>query len=112
MDQVRSLRSRSLADYLGRTPNAGAYLRIGRSARYILEEGLFDTRVTDSVVANCMATQEVEVVGQMATDLRQVSRDRLEALLQHGWEVADCTLLSRAPELHEHMPYRSSTPEA
>ena len=108
MDQVRSLRSRSLADYLGRTTNTGAYLRIGGSARHILEDGLFDSRSTEPVEANCMAAQEVEVLGQMATDLRQVSRDRLEALVRHGWEVADCTLLSRASDIFEHMPYRNS----
>ena len=105
MDQVRSLRSRILADYLNRTPNAGVYLRIGRSARYILEEALFDAQVSESVLADCMAKREVQAVAEMATDLRRLSRDRLHAVLRHGWEVADSTLLSRTPDLFEHMPH-------
>ena len=38
VDQVRSLRARMLAEQFSQKPNTGVYLRLGRSATYLLRE--------------------------------------------------------------------------
>jgi NTE family protein len=107
-DQVRSLRARDIVRYFGEHPQTGAYLRIGNTARYILEQG----RGTPEEIAGregiCLPEADVGAAAAMATTLQKLNITDYERLYRHGWEVADCTLSSRCPHLFRHLPYAAT----
>ncbi len=108
MDQVRSLRARSLVGHLTRVPDAGAYLRIGRSAEYILRAAGIEDIAIESICAECLPEPTALSLGAMPTHLRKLSSEEFDRLVRHGWEVANCTLLSRSQRGFGHRPYVAS----
>jgi NTE family protein len=104
MDQVRSLRARSVVSAFEQGTAKGAYLRIGNTARYILSEcGIPDTHA--AAVRPALAHSQVEIAKKHRTDLRRLTPERFDLLLNHGWEVADCTLFGRHPTLFSPTGY-------
>lgn len=99
MDQVRSLRARSLFDHFKGSPNSGAYLCIGESASRILREaGCADADI-GWIAEGCLSAQDVKAAASMKTHLRQLSEPDFDRLYRHGWEIADCVLRSRCSDL-------------
>ncbi len=60
-DQVRSLRARYLVEHFISCPNSGAYLMLGRSARYILEQAGVGDEELAGAVADCLSEREAEL---------------------------------------------------
>jgi NTE family protein len=108
--QVRALRSRVLVDYFETTPNSGAYLRMGRTARYILTQAKRDSAEIDSVAAECLPEAQVEAAAGEKTHLGQLPTEVFDRLYRHGWEVADCTLHGYCPDLFDHLPVGARKP--
>lgn len=98
-DQVRSLRSRSLIDHFSKTPNSGVYLRIGSSAAYILRQAGFAQPDIHPIADECLSEQDVYAASTLGTHLRRLSEPIFDRLCRHGWEVANCTLRTRCPDL-------------
>jgi NTE family protein len=95
MDQVRSLRARMLVGHFDRNPGAGVYLRIGNSVRYVCQQAGLEPSQASELIAASLADAEVEQAGAFATTLRRLSPADFDRLFRHGWEMADCTLVSR-----------------
>lgn len=102
VDQVRSLRSRSLIDHFAKSPNSGVYLRIGRSTTYLLRQARVVESDIEMAVNECLSEQDAEAAGALRTHLQQLSEQVFDQLFRHGWEVTDCTLRSRCPDLFSH----------
>lgn len=104
-DQVRGLRSRSLVRYFGAHRHSGAYLRMGRTADYILgAAGICDDPLA-RVVAACLPQDDVNRVASTGTNLDCVPPEVFDPLCRHGWEVADCTLHAWCPDMFSHRPW-------
>ncbi len=101
-DQVRSLRARSLVDHFTRSPNSGAYLRIGGTARCILGEAGVAEAEIGPIADGCLVEGEVRAAAAVGTHLRRLSEGGFDRVCRHGWEVADCTLGARCPDLFRH----------
>ncbi len=97
--QVRSLRVRALMEHFRRSPGSGVYLQLGNTAHFVLQEaGISDEDMTP-MGAGCLADSEVRAITRLRTSLRRLSKELFEGLYRHGWEVADCTLASRRPDI-------------
>ena len=90
MEQVRGLRARSLVAELQRSPDAGAYVRIGNTVEEICgavgRNAPVGTKLTDAEVAQA---------GRFKTTLRRLRLDEFELLLRHGFEAGNATLATR-----------------
>ena len=93
--QIRALRSRMLIDHFVQNPDSGAYLRIGNSASYLLQEAGVDEVTQRLVAESCLSKLDVAAAASVGTHLRQLSESEFDRLYRHGWEVTDCTLSSR-----------------
>lgn len=97
MDQVRSLRSRSLVDHFEREPGSGIYLRIGRSTSFILAAANKTSDLNDS-----LDDRVVAALGALPTHLKRLKPTEFDNLHRHGWEVADSTAQAYAPGVLSH----------
>jgi NTE family protein len=98
-DQVRSLRARSLVNHFTEQPNSGVYLKIGNTARYILEQAGRPEDEIASLAESCLSEDDVKIAANLATTLHRISEEEFDRIYRHGWEVTKCTLLSRCPSL-------------
>jgi hypothetical protein len=104
MDQVRSLRARTILGHFVKNPGSGAYLMMGNTAKKILEEaGLSEEEVAE-IAVGCMPDEEVKAAARFSTTLRRLEEAEFDRIYRHGWEVANCTLLSRTPTLFKNIP--------
>ena len=108
-DQVRSLRARSVVDHFRREPGSGVYLKIGGTARYILEQGGVPEAEAEPAVRACLGEEDARAAAAEGTHLGRLEEPVFERLCRHGWEVADCTLRSRRPDFFEHRFWRQAT---
>ena len=99
MDQVRGLRARTLVNYFEEEANRGVYLKMGNTSRGILTDAGTDREVMDKLTRDCLSDIEVKKAVNFPTTLRRLSETEYDLLFQYGWEVANCTLLSRCPDL-------------
>jgi len=90
MDQVASLRSRSVMDFIKRT-NQGMYFKIGNSAEKITEASGCSEELKSHLVDKCLTVEQVQRAMKYKTTLRRPRDEDLHLLLRHGYEVADCT---------------------
>ncbi len=104
-DQVRGLRSRSLVEHFTREPNSGVYLRMGRTASYLLREAGVPEAAIAPVAEGCLAEPDALAAAALGTHLRRLSERAFDRVYRHGWEVADCTLGARCPGLFRHRPW-------
>lgn len=104
MDQVRSLRSRMIFDHFLKHPGSGVYLMMGSTAQRILREAGLSTQEIEKISTGCLPDQEVERVALFPTTLRRIEGDEFDGLYRHGWEVADCNLRARRPDLFAAVP--------
>lgn len=82
MDQVRSLRSRTLMDYFRNNKNSGIYIQIGNTTSKF--KNIDNSR-------NYLSANQVETASNHPTDLKKVSSDQFNLITRHGYEVAELT---------------------
>ena len=95
MDQVRSLRARSLIYHFDRNKNTGVYMKMGNPSRKILENSGIGIAQIDDCCKTALSDEFVRTAVTFPTTLRQLTDDEFRLLFTHGWEVANCTLHSR-----------------
>lgn len=104
MDQVRSLRARMVFDHFFAAPGSGVYLMIGRSAETMLREAGLSTKDIGAIATGCLPDEEVEQAALFPTTLRKVREKDFDRLYRHGWEVTECNLRARRPDLFAAVP--------
>ncbi len=106
MDQVRSLRARQLVEHFASHPNSGAYLKVGNTAQYILDQASVDEEEVAVAVSSCLSQKDARLAVAHKTTLRRPSGEEFDRLYRHGWEVADCTLSAYSPGLFKRRDFR------
>jgi NTE family protein len=101
-EQVRGLRARDIVNHFRTSPGSGAYLRLGGTAESILTAAGIPADALERVVAACLPKGEVAQAAAEGTHLDRLRLDVFDRLCRHGWEVTDCTLHSRCPDLFSH----------
>jgi NTE family protein len=104
MDQVRGLRARTLVNHFRQNANSGVYLKIGNTGRKILADSITDSGSHQALLDKSLADTMVHRAANFATTLRRLEVHEYELLFQHGWEVADHTLLALCPKVFGHQP--------
>lgn len=104
MDQVRGLRARTLVNHFRQNANSGVYLKIGNTGRKILADSITDSGSHQALLDKSLADMMVHRAASFATTLRRLEVHEYELLFQHGWEVADHTLLALCPKMFGHQP--------
>jgi len=89
-DQVSALRTRSVMDFIKDTKQ-GMYLKIGNSADAIAQKSKCSKELHSQIVSQCLPTEKARRAMEYKTTLRRPSNEDFRLLLQHGYEVADCT---------------------
>lgn len=103
MDQVRSLRTRTLINHFENNENSGVYLKIGNTGRKILEAVETNVNIIDKLTENNLSPRDAHLAENFETTLRKLSVDKYNLLYQHGWEVANFTLQARCPNFFQNM---------
>jgi NTE family protein len=106
MDQVSSLRARQLVEHFASHPGSGAYMKVGNTAQYILEQAGVDEEEVAAAVSSCLSQKDAELAVAHKTTLRRPSEEEFDRLYRHGWEVADCTLSAYSPDLFRRTGFR------
>lgn len=103
MDQVRSLRARTLINHFEENKNSGVYFKIGNTGRRILEDVNTHVDMIDHLTENSLPPRDAHFAETFETTLRKLSVDEYDILYQHGWEVANFTLQARCPHLFQNI---------
>lgn len=90
MDQVTSLRSRMVMDFIKRTKQ-GMYLKIGASAEKITSDSRCSDDLKKYLLQECLPISEAERAMNYKTTLQKPRKSDYQLLLRHGYEVANCT---------------------
>ena len=102
MDQIRSLRSRTIVQHFLKHPSSGIYLKIGNAADYILRQAGFSSDEIQNLIQTAMSVGDTKRVADFGTNLKRLTGDEFDMICRHGWEVANYTLQSRCPDLFSH----------
>ena len=89
-EQVRGLRARSLIAEFQRSPDAGAYVRIGNTVEKIYRDVGLNTPPGIK-----LREGDVARAGGFKTTIRRLSGAEFDLLMKHGFEVANATLATR-----------------
>jgi NTE family protein len=98
MDQVRSLRARALWDHFQNNGNTGVYFKIGDSIQTIREASGKGTDVS-GFGNNNLPNERLDELKTYPTTLWKMKERDFNDLFQHGWEVANTSLVSYCPSL-------------
>ncbi len=90
MNQVESLRSRMVMDFMIRS-NQGMYIKIGNSAEKIALESKCQKDLKCYLIEKCLSDEQVVKTANYPTTLRKPTEADYRLLLRHGYEVAECT---------------------
>lgn len=93
MDQVAALRSRAVMDFIERT-GQGMYLKIGNSAEKITQQSKCSPEIEAELVKQSLSPEQAERAMNYPTTLSKPAEADFQLLLQHGYEVANCTYQS------------------
>ena len=104
MDQVRSLRTRTIFDHFGRDSGSGVYLLMAKTVKEALSEARVPDDVIERVVTGCMPDEEARAAARFSTALRKVDKHEFDRIYRHGWEVADCNLRAHRSDLFAEVP--------
>ena len=77
-------------------------MQIGGTARYILGQGGVLEAEAAAAVQACLGEDAAHAAAAEGTHLRRLPEPSFDRICRHGWEVADCTLRSRCPDLFRH----------
>lgn len=104
-EQVRGLRARDIVHNFQMSPGSGAYLRLGGTAESIFRAAGSTADAAERAIAACLPKTDVTRAAAEGTHLDRLRGEVFDLLCRHGWEVADCTLQSRCPDLISHQPW-------
>ena len=107
MDQVRSLRARSVVGHLRQPGSLGRYLQIDNSCSYILRQAGLEAEIK-RLCSDCLPEDEVKLAAEMETTIRRLTSAEFERLFRHGFEVTDLTLHAYAPTEYPVMGYSAA----
>ena len=107
MDQVRSLRARSVVSHLRQPGSLGRYLQIDNSCPYILRQAGLEAEIK-RVCSDTLPEEEVKLAAEMDTTIRRLTSTEFERLFRHGFEVTDLTLHAYAPTKYPVMGYNAT----
>src|SRR4051794_31146178 len=86
-------------EHLQEWPGSGVYLMMSWTAtRTLREAGLSDEEI-ETIVTRCLPDEEVQAAVAFPTSLRRLRDPEFDRIYRHGWEVADCNLRVRRPDL-------------
>lgn len=94
MDQVTALHSRMVMDYIIRAERdeyRGLYIKIGNSAEKIALDSKCSEELRRHLVEKSLSKKEVQRAMNYPTTLVKPSESDFYLLLQHGYEVTECT---------------------
>jgi NTE family protein len=111
IDQIRSLRSRSLINHFETHDNSGVYFKIGNTGSKILADAGIDNELIDELTKNSLSLKDAEAAEEFKTTLRKLTKAEYDLLYRHGWEVANFTLQARCPNLFQHKEYKGIEPD-
>lgn len=104
--QVSALRGRILIDLLDRQEIAGRYFKLGNTADYILHQvGIYKQTDLQAIYPTAFTKGEITEISHIPTTARRLSVNEFDALVKHGYEVADCTLHAYSPQEFSLRPY-------
>ena len=107
MDQVRSLRTRTLVDHFEPHENLGVYFKIGNTGRKIILEAVkIDDKSIEKLTRNSLSLKDAKFAEDFETTLGQLEKYEYDLLYRHGWEVANFTLQARYPDLFQHKEWK------
>ena len=111
MNQVRSLRTRSILERIQNHDDKGVFLQTGKSVKYILnniqrtkDNGDYIDNVLkqpgfiDRASQGTLSQEQAEQVANFATVIRQLSETEFQLIYQHGFETANAILSSYYPQ--------------
>lgn len=90
MNQVESLRSRMVMDFITREKQ-GMFIKIGNNAAKITLESKCPEELKCYLIEKCLSDKQVIKAMNYPTTLRRPTESDYQLLLRHGYEVADCT---------------------
>jgi NTE family protein len=108
MEQIRTLRFRSLLERFVNHSDPGCYVQIGRTCEDVLSLTGRQEWI-GQLGSDCLGTQEVNRAAAVPTTITRLSQDTFELLFRHGFEVADCTMCACQPDQFSHIGYRHSS---
>ena len=104
MDQVRSLRARSILERIINHGDRGGFLQIGNTCRFVLDEAGLGAEAHDKC-SECLDQDAVDQAAWMGTDIAKLDDQTFEMLYRHGFEVADYTLFAYNPDNFHFIGY-------
>ncbi len=105
MNQVRSLRTRSMMDrLLNHKEDRGSFLQMGNTCRKILKDSGHEDQVPQ-VCPETLSDEQIARIAATATMIRKLTPQEYEGLYRHGFEVADLTLNAYDPGEFRHYSY-------
>lgn len=78
-------------NFLTRNPGNGLYIKIGNSAKYIVDQGGLTGSEAQKLISACMDYETVHRVRNYPTDLKKLLDEDFDLILRHGYEVMYCT---------------------
>jgi NTE family protein len=96
MDQVRSLRARTLWDHFQNNKHSGVYFKLGESINRIRKNFKLNTMESTS---NKLTEERIHELKTYSTTLSKMRVEDFDDLVTHGWEVANTSLVSQCKEL-------------
>ena len=104
MDQIRSLRARSILERIRNHKDRGAFLQIGNSCAEILSAAGKEDEIA-AKSAGCLTPQEAIQAAETETDIARLSAKKFELLFRHGYENADYTMYGFSSDLFKYLGY-------
>lgn len=95
MDQVRSLRARTLWNHFQSNKHSGVYFKIGESPNTIRKK----YKSTENVNNSILTEQRLSELKTYPTTLSRMKTNDFNDLVEHGYEVANTVLNCRLPEI-------------
>ena len=102
IDQVRSLRARTLINHFETHKNSGVYFKIGNTGHKILKAARIDNESIDELTKNSLSSKDAKSAVNFKTTLRKLTEAEYDLLYRHGWEVANFTLHARCPDIFQY----------
>jgi NTE family protein len=109
MDQVRSLRARTVLERLinHADQDKGSFLQIGNTCRHVLAAAGRGSEIP-TLAPGCLSDDEAYLAETMPTVIRKLVPYEFERLFRHGYEVANYTLYAYHPEEFPYIEYQPS----
>lgn len=96
-NQVQSLRTRIIMDFLMNEPMKGRYIKLGNHADYILNNAKKERDII-SLSSQTLSDKQIEPVRQIRTEDTRMPIDKFDLVFRHGFEVADLTLYAHGSD--------------